>query len=231
MNLLELVTFLRTDILDDTGGVGVDWTNYSESDFGSVQLRWTNEELVSKINEAINQVYRRTTPIKDLINISLVAGVNEYTLPSYVLQIENVKRENGEKLRIKSVDDLWDLKEYKTKVADPIYYIPDTILNTLRVFPIPISDEIIDLLIYRLPKTKLSWDDPDGIPELKQEYHVPALFYAAHLCYLKDEANTLDPQRATSFLAMFDREFPFTSAYSNIRKGRTTNRAVRYGGL
>ena len=47
MNTLQLVTFLRENILDDTGGEGVDWTTYDKDSFDSIQLRWGNEELVA----------------------------------------------------------------------------------------------------------------------------------------------------------------------------------------
>lgn len=231
MNLLELVTYLRDNILDDSGGQGVDWTTYSDTDFDSVQLRWTNEELVSNINESIRQVYRRIHPVKDLIDVDIEIGTTTYTLPEYVLKIIGVKREDGRELEEKGLEDIWELKDMNTKTGDLAKFIPNDINNTLRVFPSPLKNETISVLIYRLPLTELSWDDYEGIPELRADFHIPLLFYAAHLCYLKDEANTLDPGRAKDFLSMFDREFPFTSAYSNTRKRRTANRAIKYGGI
>lgn len=231
MNLLDLVTYLRHNILDDTGGQGVDWTNYSDTAFDSIQLRWTNEELVDNINEAIRRVYVRTSPIKDLITVTTVVGTYEYTLPSYVKEIIAMKRSTGEDIIEKSLDDVWALQSLKTKQGDPKFFISDSSNNSLRLYPIPIAIDTLDILIYRLPKLELTWDNPNYIPELRQEYLIPMLYGAANLCYLKDETNTLDPQRAATFSLMFDREFPFTSVYSSIRKGRTSNRPVKYGGL
>lgn len=231
MNLLELVTHLRTNILDDTGGQGVDWTGWNDTDFDSVQLRWSNEELVANINEAIKLVYRRINPVKDLITLDVIPGSTTYTLPEYVIKIIGVKREDGKDLIEKSIEDIWELKDMNTKTGDLSKYIPDDINNTLRVFPSPLENETLSLMIYRGPLVKLVWGVNNVIPELREDFHLPLLFYAAHLSYLKDEANTYDPSRAKDFLAMFDREFPFTSAYSNVRKRRTTNRPIRYGGL
>lgn len=230
MTLLELVTYLRTNILDDNGGTGVDWTSSTDTTFDSIQLRWTNEELVANINEAIRQVYRRTNPIKDIYSIPVVINQNTYNLPKYILSIENVKRSTGHPVQPQSIDDLWELTDLNTRVGDVLYYVPDMLQNTIRFYPTPNAIDTISLLIYRLPITELSWDDFDKIPELRAEFHIPLLFYAAHLCYLKDEANTIDPNRASSFLSMFDREFPFTSAYSNIKKSRKTGRLIKYGG-
>jgi hypothetical protein len=231
MNLLELVTYLRDNILDDSGGQGVDWTGYSDTDFDSVQLRWTNEELVSNINEAIRLVYRRINPVKDLITVNVLTGTPTYSLPNYVTKIIGVKREDGKGLKEETLESIWELKDMGSKPGDLSKYIPDDVSNTLRLFPIPLKDEVLSVMIYRLPLVELSWISNLTSPELRADFHIPMLFYAAHLCYLKDEANTLDPTRAREFLAMFDREFPFVSAYSNVRKRRTTNRAIKYGGL
>lgn len=231
MTLLELVTYLRNNILDDTGGQGVDWTSYSDSTFDSIQLRWKNEELVANINEAITQVYRRTNPIKDIISLSITALTYTYTLPSYIQSIEHVKRSTGEQLRVRELDELWHLQDLYTRQGIPIYYIPDITQDKIQLYPTPLVDDTLSMVVYRYPKLKLDWSTNDLSPELKEEYQIPMLYYAASLCYLKDEANTLDPQRANTFQGMFDREFPFTSVYSSISKRRKSNRTMRYGGL
>lgn len=231
MTLLNLVKYLRESILYDTGGEGVDWTGFSESDFDDIQLRWTNEELVAHINEAINMVYRRVEPISDIITINVEAGAHSYPIPSYVLEVLNVKRADGKELKKKSIQDLWGLKEFDTKTGELEIWIPDDASSNVRFYPNPLVDEDVTCLVYRLPTTTLSWDNYDTSPELRVEYQIPMLNGAASLCYMKDEANTLDPKRAADFTTLFDRDFPFTSVYSNIRKKRTTNRSIRYGGL
>jgi hypothetical protein len=231
MTLLELITHLRKNILHDTGGTGTDWSSWTESDYDSIQLRWDNEELTGYINAAIDMVYRRTNPIKDFYQLDIEAGTNSYNLPSYILEVLKAKRETGKYIEERSMDDFWNFSEYNTKSGEPSSFFTDVEQGKIRFYPTPLTDETIDLMIYRLPVSKLSWDNPEASPELREEYQIPMLYGAASLCYLKDEANILDPQRANTFSLMFDREFPFTSAYSNIRKGRTANRPVRYGGI
>lgn len=231
MTLLELVTYLRNNILHDRGGTGTDWSSWSESDYDSIQLRWSNEELTAYINTSIDMVYRRTNPIKDFYQLDIEAGTHTYQIPSYILEILKAKRSTGKYIEERSMNDFWNYSEYNTKTGEPASFFPDIEQGSIRFYPIPLADETIDFMVYRLPKSKLDWTTPDGSPELREEYQIPMLYGAASLCYLKDEANTLDPQRANTLTAMFDREFPFTSAYSNIRKGRTTNRPVGYGGI
>jgi hypothetical protein len=231
MNTLELVTTLRTNILDDTGGTGVDWTGYTKDDFDSVQLRWGNEELVANINEAINLVYRRTTPIKSLETLDITALNSTYSIPEYVLEIIDMKLSNGKALEKASIDALWRNQSFFTDENEPRYYIPDVEENSIMLYPKPLTDDTISYLFHRLPKVPLSWSSPTLSPELKVEFHFPMLFYAAHLCYMKDEANTLDPKRAASYLQLFDNEFPALSAYASMRRSKTSNRPIAYGGI
>lgn len=228
MNLLGLVTFLRTNILDDTGGIGVDWPLITRIDDSAFQLRWTNEELVDNINEAILQVYRRTNPIKDIMSLPVITGTPVYTLPSYVTKVLLAKRADDLPISERSLDELWNMS---TKTGALLHYSSDYTTSTIRFYPVPNKDETVSLLIYRNPISLLSWASNTLSPELRDAYQVPMLNYAAYLCYMKDEANTLDSTRAASFLGLFDKEFPPTSVYSQIRKSRTSNRPIKFKGI
>lgn len=231
MTLLELVKHLRENILDDTGGQGVDWTGFNKDDYDSIQLRWTNEELVANINFAIESVYRRTNLIIDALTLDVEIGVPTYSLPTWVIEVDDVKREDGNYLIKKGMKDLYSLTEFNTKTGELKVWMPDDVMGSMRVYPIPEKNETLSMIISRLPKLRLTWDNPDISPEIREEYLYPMLFGAAEVCYLKDEANTYDPKRSQMFSDMFDAEFPFTSAYSNIRKRKTANRPIRYGGV
>jgi hypothetical protein len=231
MTLLELVGYFRENILHDTGGTGVDWASLEKDNYDSIQLRWTNEELTGYINEAITQVYRRTNPIKDLYQFETEVGVYNYTLPKYIKEVLRAKDSEGKELTEKSMDDLWGFRDYNTYSSSPVHYFTDVEQGQLRLYPIPDKEDVIDLMIYRYSKEPLAWDNYDASPELREEYQIPMLFGAASLAYLKDETNVFDPNRSKEFTILFDREFTFTSAYSTIRKERTANRPIRYGGI
>jgi hypothetical protein len=231
MNTEELVSHLRTNILDDNGGNGADWTAFEDDDAGSIQLRWGNEELIRNINEAITLVYRRTTPAKDMSTIPVVAGTSVYPLPIQSLEVLLVKLSNGKALSETDVESLWNNQAFFTDTAEPRYYISDMAANTISLYPKPDKNDTLVYMYYRLPLIPLSWDSPYINPELRVEFQLPMLFYAAHLCYMKDEVNTLDPKRAATYLALFDAEFPPLSSYAAMRKSKTANRAINYGGI
>jgi hypothetical protein len=231
MNTEQLVSHLRVNILDDSGGNGADWSAFDDEDAGSIQLRWGNEELINNINEAITLVYRRTHPVKDIGTIAVTTPTNQYTLPIYCLEVLLAKLSNGKALGKTDVDSLWNNQAFFTDIAEPRFYMPDMDGNTLTLYPKPAQNDTITYMYYRLPKIPLSWNSPLVEPELRIEYQLPMLFYAAHLCYMKDEVNTIDPNRAKYYLQLFDTEFPVVSSYGAMRKAKTANRAINYGGI
>lgn len=230
MKMLDLVQYLRTNILDDTGGQGVDWSSHTEDDYDTYQLRWSNDELVSNINEAIRTVYRRAMPVRDIHTLGCTALKETYKLPTYILKIIDTKTSNNLSLKEVSIDDVWGNGDLLTRTGEPLYYVSDHLTNTIRIYPIPDKEYTITLMVYRLPLKSLDLYSQEDV-ELKEEFLFPMLNYAAALCYMKDEANVLDPNRSQYFMGLFDREFPFTSSYSTIRKSRTANRPIKYGGL
>jgi hypothetical protein len=230
LTILDLVTHLRRNVLHDIGGTGVDWAALQDSDYDSIQLRWSNEELVSNINEAIRVAGRRVNPIKDIVKLNVRSGKNLYSLDSNIIKVISARRSDGLSLTEKSLDDYFDNDSFDTVEGDIESFITDD-TQSLRVYKTPSEDDYLMLKVYRLPKHDYTWANQYDSIEFKEEYQIPLLNYALYLCYMKDEANTYDPNRAASFLTAFNREFPETSVYSNIRKGRTSNRPVRYGGL
>ena len=234
MNLLALVKYLRTSILDDTGGTGVDWTCIQDTDDDVVMLRWSNEELTSFINEALRQVYRRILPVKDskTFDITVVAGTSEYSLDSRIIQLIRSKlTSNGQNLSMLDIEDIWDLPNWEDQTGTPFCVIPNYDSGNITLYPEPVINDTLKVLVYRFPLAELEWLSNTVSADLRTEFLIPMLNYAAFLAYGKDEENTEDSQQAGKYLGLFNQEFPQTSAYSDNRKRKTTNRAIAYGGL
>ena len=235
MDLLEAVSYLRQNILDDVGGIGSDWDSFTEDDTSSFQLRWENEELVSNINEAINQVYRRILPVKEVnisFDITTVQGTSLYELDARILQIVGIRDTATNKTLTRiDLDSVWEDEKLLTEEKTPQFYIPNYDTGSITFYKVPTEAVTYSILAYRLPLVTQSWDNSDTELELREEFVVPMLWYAASLSYDKDEANIADPGRSLYFLQKFNQEFPQTSAYSDTRKRRTSNRPIKYGGL
>lgn len=235
MNLVEMVKYIRVNLLDDYGGTGVDWESYSETDTESVQLRWTNEEIVRNIQQARYFYYRRTLPVRELdskFNISLASGKQTYDLNPKIIQIVKARLiSSGLELDRVDINDLWDIKDLATYSTTPTKYSPNYESHSILIYPIPDSTDTLQLLVDRFPLRDLTWDNPECGLEVSPEHEITLIWYATHLCYLKDNPNTFDPGRASYFFALFNQECPDTSAYSDNRKRSTSNRPVKYGGI
>lgn len=233
MNLLALVTFLRTSILDDTGGTGVEWEGIGREDDDADMLRWSNEELVEFIDEAVRQVYRRILPVKDSsLDIAITAGVSTYILNPKIIQLLRTRlTSTGLALNEVDINDLWDISDWESKTGTPTCFTPNYDTATITLFPIPEIDDTLKILVNRYPLVDLSWSKNTALVGLRQEVLLPMLNYAAFMAYNKDEENTSDAAIANRFLDLFTRDFPHSSLYADSRKRRTTNRGIAYGGL
>jgi len=254
MKLIDLIKYLRVNILDDRGGHKIDWTSITEDSEESVMLRWSNEELTAYIQEALYQVYRRILPAHGYyteLDINVLPGQSVYDLDSRILRVFS-----GRLLSSKRDLTLCDLQQLNKNGSDnsfldetgnPTSLIVDYTAGQIRVHPQPDFSNLVEtpplsgtfieqgeqltLLVNRLPLRKLKFASSLSRVEIRDEFAVPMLDYAAYLSYSKDEANTLDPQGAERRLVAFNREFPQTSAYSDVRKRRSTRNQTRYGGL
>lgn len=234
--LRSQVKTLRESILHDVGGQGVDWEFTLASDAAAIQFRWTNEELTLFIEQSLKQVYRRIRPVQRYepeFDIDVVSGMHTYPLDSRILRTEGARLKNLAKdLHPIDHQDLWRRNcSWETETGQPYGYIIDYETGNIRLYPIPSAVDVLQLFVTRLPLNSLTWKTPDMQVELREEWLYPMLFHAAYLAYLKDETETYDADRANSFLVRFEREFPHTSANSDVLRAKTTKPSIRYGGL
>lgn len=232
MTLIQLIEHLRVSILDDTGGTAVDWTTVSETDIEAYQLRWSNEELTRFINEAQNKVCSGSLVLRkseEDFYINVVAGTAEYDYNPLIIKIKSaVLGSEAKELYPTEFEQLIGIKDWRTKEHTPTHYVVDESAYKIRLYPIPVINDELQLIYNRLPLTPLDWATPDGVPEIPEQYQIDMLDYAAHMAYMKDEANTLDPQKAITHLQKFNAQFSNNSAYTETRRRRTSNRGTRY---
>lgn len=232
--LLDGINYLRTSILDDTGGSGIDWSTINEASPENHMLRWSNEELAYFINEAWKQVARRLLCYRDgdRWTIKVKAGIVEYPIDSKIIQIIHVESQvNGKELPEKDYLEVVTGVSWRGQTGYLKYWMPEYNTGVVRVYPTPSIDDTLYLVAYHLPLIDLTWDNPDQVISMRDEWFNSMMNYAAYLAYLKDEANSKDEPRANMFLQMFNQEFPQTSAYSESRRRKTTRRGIKYGGI
>jgi len=160
MNLLEMVKYLRVSILDDTGGVGIEWADIEEDQDESMMLRWNNEELTVFINEAIKKVHRSSYLIKDhqaSLDISISSSTNTYNLDTRILKVKKARLASSKKeLTWIDVADVWDIPEWDEESGTTIAYITDYNTNKISFYPINVAVDTVELISYREELTPLS---------------------------------------------------------------------------
>lgn len=234
MTLLELVTELR-NLLEDTGGHGVDWEDATREHL----LKWSNDELVTFINEAEREVAQRTKCLFDastaeVVEIAVVAATADYYLHKSITKIRRAKLDLVTlALEQTSWRDQEALKStWDTETGTPYYFVLDWNYGQMRLSPTPVVDDTLRLSVYRYPLEDMAWSGRNSAePEIPVQFQRKMLYWAAHLAYEKDEPNTEDQTRSTAFEAKFAREFgPSEDMYSIERKKRT-KRSISYGGI
>lgn len=236
MTLLELVTYLRVSILDDEGGTSLEWIDITEDDDEHVQFRWTNEELTKYIDLAQKQVARTLLCFKSddaQFAVSVVADTAEYTLNTDIIKIKGMYLDStGKEIYKKELEDFVGISQWRTKTGTPDYAIIDENKDKIKLYPIPTEDDTLNLIVYHLPLTELDWETAETqSPEIREEYQIPMLYWAAHLAYQKDAANALDPEASLKMRGLFEQEFGIHTAKSETKQRRSRNRRIAYGGI
>lgn len=223
MTLGELLSLLRNMILNDR----------SDRESGTSDYLWTDETLVTYINEAQRRFAVRGLVLRDgstdeVTRITLVEGQANYDLHESVLAVISCKPEAREAdlQRVghcflnayrQSTESWVDPQSYNTlQPGQPLAFSTDEMLSvddgdslskvTLRVYPLPSAAEDGDYLrmrVIRKPIDRLTAGSTSQRPEIPEDHHIEMLDYAAYLALRIVDDDAGAPKRAADFLATF----------------------------
>ncbi len=192
MNFVELIKKARFRLSD------------TEPDF-----LWGDEELKGYANEAYNEAVIRMGGILDsttaaICTVSVVAGTSAYALDSRILHITRAKLDLIDYPLPETTFEWLDtyMPGWESTQDDPSYYIENKSRHTLTLYPEPIVNDTLRLVVRRLPVTEMSaeTDTPSDIPSHLQ----PGLVY--WMCYLALQNREID-QDSNNDSARFELEF------------------------
>lgn len=183
---------------------------------GQKDVLWCDEEIVSYLNEAVNEVAERALLIEDhstpaACSIVLQAGVGEYALHPSVIKIKRVTW-NGRPLHETSTEELdCEHVAWETLAGRPCQFI-HTGAGTLRLYRIPRAEDIavaptLALTVYRTPLVPYTVDDLGVVPEVKTLYHDRLMQWMYRCAYLKKDSETFDANAAAKHEAAFIASF------------------------
>lgn len=225
MNLGEMLRLLRGLILNDR----------TDRIAGTSDYLWTDEELVTCINEAQRRFAVRGLVLRDgstdeVTKIALVTGQAEYILHPSILAVISARVEPN-RSDLKRVGHSF-LNAYSPPAdnwidpatlaswspAEPrVFSTDDEVANddngslsrvTLRVYPVPSASDngkVLRLRVVRKPIEQLCVTNLSAIPEIPEDHHLEILDYAAYMALMIADDDAGNRGLAQERLVMFER--------------------------
>jgi len=213
---------------------------------------WSDSELNSYMDGAQKEFARRTDYFSDastaaITQIAYVADDTLIALDPRVTKIRSAKLITGKsklepvkytdmESHISNPSDYHSPAEYSSQLdwedatGTPRYLITDIETNKVRLSPIPVIADTVQMMVYRLPLEDIN-DTFQTLEVVEEDYQRGLLFYMKYMAYLKNDADTYDERLANTALA--NHENFIEKARADLRRVRfsSTKGVVRYGGL
>lgn len=173
-------------------------------------LLWKSPELIHFANEAIREVAIRTRCLRDgdrsedgLTRYPVAAGQSTITVDPRVLVIKRAWWDEAVMTPEAEFHlDAWS-SSWRTDATDcPRYFALERSSRKLRLVGVPTVAGVVSLDVIRLPLAVIE----TGEPEIPQQYLADCLDWMCHLAYLKNDADTTNPQVAQMFAVEFERK-------------------------
>ncbi|MBZ0158397.1 MAG: hypothetical protein K8I29_19540 [Alphaproteobacteria bacterium] len=219
MTLQEILDAARNDFLADK----------------NTPKLWSDDTLARYANEAEREACRRADLLIDsttiaVCSIAVSANTASYALHGKIRRVLEAKLASQPvPLFLKTKGELDELyPEWRNETGTPVYVIPNP--TTVRLVPTPTATDTLALEVVRLPLADMSLEDPDATPEIPEAYHFDLIDWICHLAYSKQDAETMDLEKAKLHEARFTAKFgPRPSALSETNRVRSPrNRGMRF---
>lgn len=177
---------------------------------------WSSENIVRYLNEAVQEACERAKLIEDrataaVCSIAAQAGESTYSLHPSVFEIRRLTF-NGRRLDETSVEELdQDCPGWESRSGQPRAFIFEQASGVqpakVRLVPTPTAAGSIAMTVCRGALKPLSADIDQARPELPERFHERLMDWVLHRAYLKQDADTFDPNKAAQSYALFVQAF------------------------
>lgn len=177
---------------------------------------WSDAQIVHYLNEAVQEACERAKLIEDRLtpavcSITLVPDVATYQLHASVFEIKRATL-RGRPLDETSVEEMdADCTGWESLKGLPRAYIFEQASGarpaSIRLVRVPAQADTLALTVFRGALKPLSPDLDIGKPEIPERFHERLMDWVLHRAYLKQDADTFDPDKAAVSLALFVQAF------------------------
>ncbi len=197
---------------------------------------WSDTDLFGYLDEAQSMFARKTDGIADartvaVTQISIVPSTEWYaTHPSILFIRKCTRADTGQIVELLTVEQAQDrnLLFLAANAGTLRYGVLGFDAHSLRAYPMPNETVTLNLAVYRLPLVTIT-DAGDQALEIDAQHHPSLIHWMKHRAYLKQDAETLDRNKAAEFETMFD--VYCAKAKLEQNRARRVQGNVVYGGI
>lgn len=180
---------------------------------------WPDDEVHLYLNQAEREAAERARLIYDeTVELPLMAGEARYDLPDSTLEVVRAWLPGGRLVTILSREEVDARRAPGDSAAGTPRLAFETGDGALMLWPVPATDGMLHLAVFRLPAGAMQADD--DTPEIHPRHHFRMLDWALRCAYLKDDADAFNEQKAQFHESQFERSFGFRPDASVQRKQR-----------
>jgi hypothetical protein len=194
---------------------------------------WTDEELLTYLDDAQAMFCRKTDGIADATTpavtaLNVVPGGAYQALHKAILKIRGITRaDDGRTVDVLNYEDLaargWRFDGTRGHVRALVIGEED---GKARTYPASIETVTLKLLVFRLPLKKVGTDE---CLEVADEHHLHLLHWAKRQAYQKEDAETFNKAKSNEYEQRFLSYC--AEAQAEARRKAHKPRTVAYGGL
>lgn len=191
---------------------------------------WSDDDFYLYLDEAQKEFCRETDILKlSGLSIPVIATEAFVDLPSNVIKIRSVvlvstnkelPLHNYVELRQRGLDSITDN-------GTPTCIVADEATDQLRLLPIPIIDDSLQVTVYRLPTDIV--DDGSALTITDSSHQRSLLMMCKAMAYEVHDSDTQDIAKAERYKTQFYQYARLTKSRRNRRNRKVGT--VRYGGL
>ena len=188
-------------------------------DAGAPGVLWTDEQLISYLNNGMTEACRRGLLIKDsssaICQVAVDAGTKDIDLDPVILFVDRAHYSytvgqvtSNNRVRRIDMSGLDSILGWETLEGTPRYFSTDWEDRKILLVPTPIRDGYLHLTMYRDVAEQATLDNLSTTePEFDPTYHSSLVWWIGYEAYRKHDAETEAGTLAAADYAAFERVF------------------------
>ena len=213
---------------------------------------WSDTELFSYMDASQKEFARRTDYFSDastvaIVQIPFVTDDTIKALDPRIIKIRSAKLTTN-KTKVQPVTysqmenritnpsdynspfEFGSILDWESSNGIPRYIVTDIETNAIRLAPIPVVADTLELIVYRLPLEDIN-DNQQTLEITEEDLQRGMLFYMKYMAYLKNDIDTYDERLQQTALANHENFIENSKRQLRRLRFSSTVGVVRYGGL